>query len=373
MAKRISPLGTEPVPVQAPDSGPESATPSRSLSGVIADLNLKVRASIEGGRIVVLKIEVPKTQEQVERKRRDLKRYLGAALDPGEMHPDEHAELLRDVDTVVPNDIVGSRLIEVAQLSDIPLPEVQSLYSYDAPSIVAGQQCGGSAGVKFNLAHALGVIPPEESLEDPAVLKRLADLQQTPTTKWLWMMKKITEDLVRTTDTHWGGPYAKVRTLDGRSFGLKIASIGEPSSFFFPDDEDFAKQSNNVSVMRTGEVRSYPNVEQAKTYYECSGRVKSEICLPIYVSGVLAGFIDIESWDLAALGPRCGPLRDGVDPADVPRVDWAARERFLQSAVVCMDLGHTQAFVRASQAHFMLPFSPEYLQQLWQPSTPASS
>jgi putative methionine-R-sulfoxide reductase with GAF domain len=84
----------------------------------------------------------------------------------------------------------------------------------------------------------------------------------------------------------------------------------------FPVTEAFAKKSTNSWVGLTGNVRTIEDTnvrESGVSYYECSNKVQSEICVPIYgapsVSASIAssssatespviGIIDLESWGL---------------------------------------------------------------------------
>ncbi len=96
---------------------------------------------------------------------------------------------------------------------------------------------------------------------------------------------------------------------------VKVAYRGRPSRAEFPITADFAEQSNNVTVARSGQARVIHDVETYRDegpYYECDSDVRSEACLPIFNDGVI-GILDAESFDtghfteprLAGLAAAC--------------------------------------------------------------------
>jgi L-methionine (R)-S-oxide reductase len=105
---------------------------------------------------------------------------------------------------------------------------------------------------------------------------------------------------------------------------LKEAYLGEPSRAVFPLTEAFAIKSTNSWVGLHGEIRHIPNTrarEEGVSYYECSGSVQSELCLPIFKSfpsssagGMewrVIGIIDLESWNPNHFTPQM--IRDVLE------------------------------------------------------------
>ena len=123
------------------------------------------------------------------------------------------------------------------------------------------------------------------------------------------------------TTAHWIGIY-RVIDADNELGLLKEAYLGEPSRAVFPLTETFALKSTNSWVGLHGEVRHIPNTrarEEGVSYYECSGSVQSELCLPIFKSfpssvGTewrVVGIIDLESWNPNHFTPQM--IRDVLE------------------------------------------------------------
>jgi L-methionine (R)-S-oxide reductase len=86
---------------------------------------------------------------------------------------------------------------------------------------------------------------------------------------------------------------------DNNSSGLvKEAYQGEESRPIFPLTAAYAAKSNNSWVAMNGKARVIQDTRSADVpYYECSRKVRSEACLPIFnVAGQVVGIIDAESW-----------------------------------------------------------------------------
>ena len=104
---------------------------------------------------------------------------------------------------------------------------------------------------------------------------------------------------------------------------VKLAYVGEPSRAVFPLTADFAKLSGNTRTALQSRVHVIHDT-QARTdepYYECSGKVRSECCVPILDrDGKCVGIVDVESWK--------------VGVADSDAVVW-------QVGLVCQQLGES--------------------------------
>lgn len=108
------------------------------------------------------------------------------------------------------------------------------------------------------------------------------------------------------TTADWIGIY-RVVDADSELGLLKEAYLGEPSRAVFPLTEAFSLKSTNSWVGLNGQIRHIPNTRaraEGVSYYECSGSVQSEICVPILRSFPtqtgsewrVIGIIDLESW-----------------------------------------------------------------------------
>eukprot|EP00762_Andalucia_godoyi_P006924 ANDGO_08288.mRNA.1 hypothetical protein len=76
---------------------------------------------------------------------------------------------------------------------------------------------------------------------------------------------------------------------------IKMSYIGAPSRVFFP--YSLKDVSNNVRVAMTKAVISIEDVAAHDgAYYECDGRVRSELCAPIVVDDAVVGIVDLESF-----------------------------------------------------------------------------
>jgi putative methionine-R-sulfoxide reductase with GAF domain len=92
---------------------------------------------------------------------------------------------------------------------------------------------------------------------------------------------------------------------DGELALVKEAYIGEPSRPVFPVTSSFATKSTNSWVALNSSIRIIQNtrqIEEGVSYYSCSNKVQSELCVPILRQNLnsqvweVIGIIDLESW-----------------------------------------------------------------------------
>lgn len=130
----------------------------------------------------------------------------------------------------------------------------------------------------------------------------------------LLSLNSIVLGLLHLTGADWIGVYRMMKACErGISFPalVKEAYVGEPSRAVFPVTSEFALSSTNSWVGLTGRGRSIPdtrNLSDDVSYYQCSGSVCSEICLPILRCVCdqwhVVGIVDLESWRPAHFTPQ---------------------------------------------------------------------
>ena len=215
----------------------------------------------------------------------------------------------------------------VAEALAVPPPPtftpdaVSSLYSYPIPLLSDDGQCSLSTSLSptpFSLSsHILSL-----STSSPTLLTH-------PLTLRLHRLSHLISSLSSLTHTDWLGVYQVTpphpsTPPPSHSSLLKLAYRGEPSRPLFPLTDDFALISGNSrTAMRrvVSVIADTRRMEAGVPYYECSGRVRSEVCVPIVTpEGECVGIIDAESW------------KPGLASSD--EVVWAV-------AATCMQLGRS--------------------------------
>jgi L-methionine (R)-S-oxide reductase len=183
-------------------------------------------------------------------------------------------------------------------LTTLTAADVESLYVYQVPLLGPGGTCSISHSLSirpFNLAiHAYKISPSPEML------------MTHPQTRRLLYLKHVVTRLNALVLANWIGIYRLVEA-DGEPALLKESYLGEHSRAVFPVTITFAAKSTNSWVGLTGNARIIANTQARDgevSYYECSSKVQSELCVPIYgkpsaatgASSVI-GIIDLESWN----------------------------------------------------------------------------
>jgi L-methionine (R)-S-oxide reductase len=186
---------------------------------------------------------------------------------------------------------------------------IQNLFIFKVPRLNAEGTCSNLHDLSdrpFNLAvDAYGVT--SEAL--PMLLTEASHPLVTRSSH----LNRAVNLLYSLTTADWIGIYRAI-DADGELGLLKEAYLGEPSRAVFPLTEAFSVKSTNSWVGLNGEIRHIPNTRQREegvSYYECSGSVQSELCLPIIKAFPIAssdggegagvawrviGIIDLESW-----------------------------------------------------------------------------
>jgi L-methionine (R)-S-oxide reductase len=133
-------------------------------------------------------------------------------------------------------------------------------------------------------------------------------------------------------------PPAARPTAAGERALVKEAYVGSPSRPFFPLTAPFASGSNNSTVAMTGgcvvihDVRRMP---ADSPYYICDGKVRTEICAPIWAGGVpRAGRPTVSDGDA---GEAEGVI--GIIDAEAWRPDHFTPERIAAVLQACRQLG----------------------------------
>jgi putative methionine-R-sulfoxide reductase with GAF domain len=199
-----------------------------------------------------------------------------------------------------------SILVDIDALTD---EIVRSMYEYRVPTISADGTCSNTevlAKNPFNLA-VNGYNLCAASKFSPTELK------SHPMTERLVRLKSIVEGLYEITQADWIGLYRLVSDVADETAPvptlMKESYRGEPSRALFPVTEEFAKRSTNSWVALNAKGRVISNtssIEDGVSYYKCSGKVLSELCVPILrrvteestqPSFEVIGIIDLESWN----------------------------------------------------------------------------
>jgi putative methionine-R-sulfoxide reductase with GAF domain len=201
-----------------------------------------------------------------------------------------------------------SMLVDIDTLTD---EVVQHMYEYRVPTISADGTCSNTevlAKSPFNLAVNGYNICGASAFS-------AAELRSHPMTERLVRLKSIIEGLYELTQADWIGLYRLVSDVSDRGAPIptlmKESYRGEPSRALFPVTEEFAKRSTNSWVALNAKGRVISNtssIEDGVSYYKCSGKVLSELCVPILrrirdeepasnlASFEVIGIIDLESW-----------------------------------------------------------------------------
>jgi putative methionine-R-sulfoxide reductase with GAF domain len=188
------------------------------------------------------------------------------------------------------NTIVADAWNVIAQFNDDMDDEfLTKLYKYEIPLLSEDGTCS-KHGLKEEKPFDLSVVYGLK-------WKKLAGHQLTFR---LMTLNYVAERLYKEYKLDWVGFYRKMDYKDDQKALYKEAYRGEISRPVFPLTEDFAQISNNSTVGMTGKAIVIQDVaKHAGPYYECSTKVQSEICAPIFYSltdGSIAGIIDAESW-----------------------------------------------------------------------------
>jgi len=138
-----------------------------------------------------------------------------------------------------------------------------------------------------------------------SALPASVDAAGAEATEALWRLKRVCEGVRAAYGLEWFGLYLSV--LDGEHQSLlKVGYVGEESRPLFPLTEEFAEHSNNSTVAMSGAAVIVQDTHAYEgPYYQCSGKVRSEFCLPLFgAAGEVIGIIDAECWRPEAFTPE---------------------------------------------------------------------
>jgi hypothetical protein len=132
---------------------------------------------------------------------------------------------------------------------------------------------------------------------------RLAELQR------LAQLRAVCAAVAAASGADWCGVYQVAAPTPGAAaWGgsatapslQKLAYVGAPSRALFPLTPEFAAGSNNATVGLSGDTVVIHDTEalpKDAPYYVCDGKVRSEVCTPIWgAEGVLLGIMDCEAF-----------------------------------------------------------------------------
>jgi L-methionine (R)-S-oxide reductase len=211
----------------------------------------------------------------------------------------------------------------VAEALALSLPDamspkyVSSLYSYRVPRLSAEGTCSLPNDLDpepFSLSSHLLSLPPSSPL-----------LSSHPFTLRLRRLQHVVSRLQSVTQCDWVGAYQLLpASASSPPCLVKLAYVGEPSRALFPITPEFISISGNSRTAANGRASVIADVRrraEGVAYYECSGKVLSECCLPIMdKEGRCVDIVDVESW----------------------KAGWASSEEVLwEVAMVCVALGES--------------------------------
>lgn len=148
----------------------------------------------------------------------------------------------------------------------------------------------------------------------------------------LWALREVMRALAGATGADWCGVYRAVPyhppsppppTPGGAddngaaaephaSALVKEAYVGAPSRAYFPLTPAFAAHSNNSTVGLTGAailLGDTRSLADDTPYYVCDGRVRAELCAPIFAPGAMAGALGGDPGEGGGAGGDVAPPR----------------------------------------------------------------
>jgi len=185
---------------------------------------------------------------------------------------------------------------------------LEDFSSYRVPLLSPGGGCSISGKLHpepFPILRVCG--GGQVAMEHLAHLRLLCNkLYLLPGVDWVGVYKvvppvaSLEEDLRELAMAQGGSPTANNL--------LKLAYLGSPSRPYFPLTSEFAKGSNNSTVGMEGVtivIHDTRRLPSDAPYYTCDGKVRAEVCTPIWGSdGKVIGIIDAESFSPDAFRDR---------------------------------------------------------------------
>lgn len=235
---------------------------------------------------------------------------LPGVMGEGPMHTLTQAHARRLLGKCAP---MGFDPAEVAALG--PGPTVSEVSSYRVPLLAPGGGCSISGKLHpdpFPIVNVLG--EGEGSAAAEALLVRLKSvcnsLSTLPGMDWVGVYQ-VVPPITSLGEPGSSSLYATALAQGGSATAsnlLKLAYVGAPSRPYFPLTPEFAAGSNNSTVGMQGvtvvihDTRALP---QDAPYYTCDGKVRAEVCTPIWGGdGGIIGIVDAESFSKDAFRDR---------------------------------------------------------------------
>lgn len=208
--------------------------------------------------------------------------------------------------------------------------QVSTLFSFKVPKLNPEGTCSNLHDLSdrpFNLAidaYGLNSEQYQQLLAASSTSTATTTVNNPPLTLRLLHLNRLVNLIYSLTQADWIGIY-RVIQADNELGLLKEAYLGEPSRAIFPLTQEFTLKSTNSWVGLNGRLRSISNTrvrDEGVSYYECSGSVQSEICIPIlkHINNnnnnnndnnnnnnnewKVVGIIDLESWNVNHFTPQ---------------------------------------------------------------------
>ena len=194
----------------------------------------------------------------------------------------------------------------VATVCEPSAEAAASLSAYLVPFTAAGGGCGLPGKLR----------PAPYPLLEELCGARAALVGASGAAEWrsaellrLAQLRAVCAAVAAATGADWAGVYQVAAPTPGAAaWGgseaapnlQKLAYIGAPSRALFPLTPEFAAGSNNSTVGLSGDtvvIHDTQGLPADAPYYVCDGKVRSEVCTPIFgAEGALLGIMDCEAF-----------------------------------------------------------------------------
>ncbi|KAF2070253.1 hypothetical protein CYY_008424 [Polysphondylium violaceum] len=186
------------------------------------------------------------------------------------------------IDQIKENNQVNDQFNEIFKSTDLVKDDLQKYYEFTVPKLGQGGTCSlRTEFEQFNLCSIIG----EKTNEKDLYLSRL---------------NKLIDLVQKRTNVDWLGFYKVFENVNGSDHSglVKLAYYGEYSRPIFPLTLEWTTMSGNSWVGYYGKSKVIESVSKYEgPYYNCSDKVKSELCIPIFnQQQKVIGIIDAESW-----------------------------------------------------------------------------
>jgi L-methionine (R)-S-oxide reductase len=201
----------------------------------------------------------------------------------------------------------------------LPLVDAASLASFRVPRVSEDGSCSLPDDLQPEPFQLLATLFGEQLPAPPAYagagVEAVEEVALSPALRRLWVLQTAMAALAAATGAQWVGVYRRTANPVGEAAGggpggyevlAKEAYVGAPSRPFFPLTPEFASHSNNSTVGLSGEaVLIHDTRRMGDTpYYTCDGKVRAELCAPIYAGGIPP---ELPSGDVSAANVDSAP------------------------------------------------------------------